>query len=111
MQRTRSKTPSSMFTDEYIMDILVTAIEGGCDHWMDDVVEYNPDSHAIIIADDGAGTVSKFTINADIIRHGIDLLAKSDLFWHYADLLKENYDAATADVILQLALFGEVVYG
>jgi hypothetical protein len=30
---------------------------------------------------------------------------------HYADLVEENDDAITGDVFLQLAVFGELIYG
>ena len=30
---------------------------------------------------------------------------------HYADLVEENDDAETGDIWLQLAVFGEVIYG
>lgn len=96
--------PSSAFTDEEINDVFVTALEGGIDHFVNEFIEYKPSAtHAVIRVDREV-----FTITADTIRLGIDRLAKSDLWWHYADLLKETYDAETADVIVQLALFGDV---
>lgn len=42
--------------------------------------------------------------------HGLLLMAK-ETPWHWNDLLAENSDATTADVFMQFALFGAVVYG
>lgn len=44
------------------------------------------------------------------VRKGLRLM-KKDYPYHYADLVEENDDAETGDVWLQLAVFGEVIYG
>ena len=44
------------------------------------------------------------------VRKGLRLM-KKECPHHYADLMEENDDAITGDVWLQLAVFGEVIYG
>ena len=44
------------------------------------------------------------------VRKGLRLMKKKYPH-HYADLVEENDDAITGDVWLQLAVFGEVIYG
>ena len=46
----------------------------------------------------------------DAIEQGIQLLERlyPGLF---ADFIKENEDATTGDIFLQLCLYGEVIYG
>jgi hypothetical protein len=54
----------------------------------------------------------KFTLNKAAIIRGKELMATDPQYSsHYADVLRENDDADTGDVFLQLCLFGEVVYG
>jgi hypothetical protein len=45
------------------------------------------------------------------LQKGLALMAKNYGFTHYADFVNENDDANTADVFLQLSLFGEVIFG
>lgn len=44
------------------------------------------------------------------VRKGLRLM-KKEYPYHYADLVEENDDAITGDVWLQLAVFGELIYG
>ena len=44
------------------------------------------------------------------VRKGLRLMSK-EYPHHYADLVEENDDAITGEVWLQLAVFGEVIYG
>ena len=44
------------------------------------------------------------------VRKGLRLM-KKEYPHHYADLVEENDDAITGDVWLQLAVFGELIYG
>lgn len=53
---------------------------------------------------------AKHHITLDDVRKGLELMR--DLYpQHWADLMEENDDAITGDVWLQLAVFGELVYG
>jgi hypothetical protein len=51
-----------------------------------------------------------FELRLDVIAHGIEVLA-SRYPRHFADLINENGDLITADVLVQCCLFGDVVYG
>lgn len=44
------------------------------------------------------------------VRRGLELM-RDKYPRHYADLVEENDDAITGDVFLQLAVFGELIYG
>lgn len=49
-------------------------------------------------------------INLDTIKRGLELMAEKQPK-HWADFMKEEDDGSTADVFLQLCLFGDVIYG
>lgn len=51
-----------------------------------------------------------FRLDLSAIAQGLDALAR-DYPRHFADLINDNGDALTADVLLQCCLFGELVYG
>lgn len=53
---------------------------------------------------------TKYTLTLKDVRKGLRLM-KKEYPSHYADLVEENDDAITGDVWLQLAVFGEVIYG
>ena len=44
------------------------------------------------------------------MKKGLDLMA-GEHQRHWQDFINENDDADTADVFMQLCLFGEIVYG
>ena len=53
---------------------------------------------------------TKYTLTLKDVRKGLRLMKK--LYpEHYADLVEENDDLITGDVWLQLAVFGELIYG
>lgn len=49
-------------------------------------------------------------IDLETMEKGLQIMAR-DYKAHYADFLKENDDAETADVFLQCVVFGDVIYG
>ena len=49
-------------------------------------------------------------ITLDNVKKGLELMQEKYPN-HYADLVEENDDAITGDVWLQLAVFGELIYG
>lgn len=51
-----------------------------------------------------------FRLDLNAIARGLDALAQH-YPRHFADLINENGDALTADVLLQCCLFGKLVYG
>jgi hypothetical protein len=59
--------------------------------------------------DNGLKMTHKVLRRADMIK-GLELM-KEKFPKHYADLMNEDDDAVTADVAVQMMLFGEIVFG
>ena len=53
---------------------------------------------------------TKYHITMDNVKKGLEMM-RDQYPRHYADLVEENDDAITGDVFLQLAVFGELIYG
>ena len=118
--------------------ILITAIEGGINYWAR-VLHYNPDMNTdtlpfyfgdecrAVVVEDEDGAESK-TIDTATIRKAMSKLSKGGGYrpdgtapewwtkkWRKA--YKEcadgswDFDASDADTVVQVAIFGEVVYG
>lgn len=117
-------TRQKKLDDRLIKDLLITAVEGGSGYWATFThVARNRD------VEDREGYldvtfVELETIDEDFpcyiglaqMREGIDRLVRlAAVHEHYGkhidDLIEENWDAETADIILQLAVMGEIVYG
>lgn len=52
----------------------------------------------------------KVNVGAEQLRKGLDLMAQHHPR-HFNDFIDENDDAITSDVLLQLAIYGEVIFG
>ena len=121
-------------TNHRAADLLCNAFEGGSNYWymIEDYVEpevvakpwgeeeYHPSyisypfskGGAVIISDLEDEDGEHFTLDHAAIVRGKKIFATDERYsHHYADALKENDDAITGDVFLQLCLFGEVIYG
>lgn len=64
---------------------------------------------ALIIRDNEADG-AQYTLDLAALKKGLQLMA-TKYPKHFADILAENEDNDTSDVLVQLALFGDVVYG
>lgn len=53
---------------------------------------------------------TKYHLTIEGVKKGLELM-RDEYPRHWADLAEEEDDAITGDVFLQLAVFGEVVYG
>lgn len=127
-------------TEQDIRDLLSGAFEGGSNYWyriekkklppgttMEDFKEGGSmqprdtyyhwsqliptyEGGALIIRDISEGEGEKYTLDLPALKKGWELLGKK-----YPKIQKEvlegNYDASDADVFLQLAVFGDVIYG
>lgn len=104
---------------ERLHNMLISAFEGGSNYWIKSIerkycnVEctYNssvPFVGGTLIVTSHDGKTGKLTINT--LVGGIALMSEKHPR-HFSDLMNENDDATTADVFVQLAAFGEVVYG
>lgn len=52
-----------------------------------------------------------YHINREAVSRGLHLMANGEFRQHFNDIIKEIYDATTGDILIQLAVFGEVKYG
>lgn len=100
-----------------IEDLLVGAFEGGSNYWIKSikrVTERHPDIYQAAFGDGlhirADGEPQPRHLDRGHLEQGLRLLAEKHPS-HMADILDGNDDATTADVFLQLCLFGEVVYG
>jgi hypothetical protein len=117
-------------TKQRISDLLCSAFEGGSNYWYiiaecvePPVLEFRTsdktifkhldyplnDGGGLLIGDQEDEDRQPILLDFAAIRKGLTLLAEK-YPRHWADFLSENDDASTADVFLQLCLFGEVVY-
>lgn len=106
-------------TREMVDDILTTAFEGGINYWCTKVGVTAPDDLDVTYA-------------SELLSHGVDMdiycedgevyqltlskfiLGLQDACKHYGwslSRLYDDHDAEIADVVVQYALFTEVVYG
>ena len=133
-------TTTHEITPRRIADLMVTAIEGGIGYWCSGVklrsagdvnfdrvhkgpwydnpeVYENPELKIEVIEAEGSdGTENvTHTIGLKEMEKGFVLLqtfgADHCKGYCWRDFLNDNEDAITADVWLQLATFGELVYG
>lgn len=65
---------------------------------------------ALIIQDNEADTEKCYTLDRAAIENGLQLMA-TKYPKHFADFITENDDNDTADVLVQFALFGDIIYG
>lgn len=122
-------------TKERIANLLCCAFEGGSNYWYwidkfikPPILEWQNDPEqvfqhidyplnkggALIISDkeDDSPAKSKKTYRLDLesITKGLQVMADK-CPRHFADMVSEDFDATTGDVLLQCCLFGEVIYG
>lgn len=109
-------------TSQRIADLVVTAFEGGSNHWIEkveriagaasdqpwyaDPLLYDGVFHIRVWADG-----SPYELTVENAKRGFVLLAQQFESTHWADFMEENEDADTADVWLQLSVFGDIIYG
>jgi hypothetical protein len=120
----------SLIHDHRVADLLCGAFDGGSNYWysIENYVipeslakpwgsEYTPQyvsipmskGGAVIIVDNENPDSEKFTLDQAAIERGKKLI-ETDYKSDYIDILKENDDANTSDVFLQLCLFNKVIY-
>ena len=100
-------------TDEQLDDMLCSALEGGINYWARSVKVKGNDfrgaewAHevvtrggSLIVTDDDDG--KEYTLTLKKVLKGLSLKESLDL---------DNYDAGDADDVIQLALFGKLIYG
>lgn len=106
-------------------DLIITALEGGSNYWYylpyqfrntpkwmapaEYVIQeiHKGESYKVLDNEDGEYLGE---LNAPNIVRAKKLL-KKDYSEFYADVMKDEWDAETADVFFQLLVMGELVYG
>ena len=115
--------------DEKIQDLIITAVEGGCRYWASfkfpenwkekyQSYEQIPFKEGNIEVYDVETDELLGYLNRASVKVGLQLMAdRKDLKCkqipnrHFKNLSTDNEDAETADVFLQLAVMGEIVFG
>lgn len=103
-----------------IEDAIIIAIEGGSNYWyMIEKGRWNAGAHiwdgTLTVSNrklvDGEGDeLKQVVLNEQTIAKGFTIF-KQKYSRHYQDLMDENDDAETGDVLLQCIVLGEVCYG
>ncbi|MFI5402433.1 MAG: hypothetical protein ACHQ1G_05810 [Planctomycetota bacterium] len=123
---TTTKMRSARFTvtveEQRLRDLLCSAVEGGSNYWASfsddertDKLDYI--SVRVKVTEEPvkckAGIVRTKLVRASDLIRGLERMAADSpgMRQHLGDFLAENDDADTADVVLQMTLFGEVVFG
>jgi hypothetical protein len=112
--------------DERVFHLLTSALEGGSNYWYM-MTEYHipagneaPEfpwhkapflegGYTLFADKENPEDKTRYRLNREAMEKGLQLLAK-EYPHHFKDFIEENDDAETADVWLQLSLFGEVLY-
>lgn len=65
---------------------------------------------ALILVDTIDEDHPRYTLDLEAIKRGLDIMAEL-CAEHFADIVNENEDAITGNVLVQCALLGDIVYG
>lgn len=125
-------TGTEITDDKDVADLLVAAFEGGANYWIGrmDVVsqgdgqfgsnDVNNDDYypMCVLAPIRGGKLritpddddKAYTLDRAAIQRGLQLM-RTKYHRHWADFMTCDYDATTGDVLLQLAVLGDIVYG
>lgn len=102
-------------------DQITSAIEGGSNYWASiNVGEHQPGwlnyftakFTVTEISDEKAGAIQgqTYELSLDKLKAGLQVLATKYMH-HFKDVIDGTGDTTTGDVLVQCALFGEIVYG
>jgi len=108
---------------QLLKDLLCTALEGGSNYWYLIVRSNRKDGefyHDVPFREDGVLEMTDvqddrndddcFPVTEAMLVEGLARM-ETKAKRHYLDAVRGDWDAATADVFLQMSVFGEVVYG
>ena len=115
-------------SDQRIKDLLANALEGGSNYWCW-ITSYNypegqtretmklefpridlPFAGGSLTIVDFEGDMPDKVLDRKALLKGLSIMAKDEPR-HFADFMSQHDDAITADVFLQCACFGKVIYG
>jgi hypothetical protein len=109
--------------EQYLDDILITAVEGGIGYWSvgRKYVWSDDGPTSVEIRQDDEDDAPWHLVDRSAIRKGIELVLSGEMSVHesYADTLRKAerekdagyIDAEIADMIVQAAVLGDIVYG
>jgi len=107
-----------------IDDLVTGAVEGGSKHWIGETkiiggmegkegysfVNLLREGVKILFVNNKDGSSAYLTLER--MFNALLIMANSKIsFHHWGNILTEKEDGKTSDIFLQLALFGEIVYG
>jgi len=102
---------------QLINDLFTTACEGGINYWcnLNNYDYKNTTSDYTIDSSDSPSDIPKQgTISNETIIKGIKALQEMNSSFSRGalnDIVNEDFDAETGDVVLQLGLFGKIIFG
>lgn len=102
---------------QLINDLFITACEGGINHWckLENYDYKNTTSNYKIFLTgaegyaDNTGTITDKTIVAGIKK--LQSMNTSFSRRVLSDIINEDFDAVTGDIVLQLGLFNDIIFG
>jgi len=107
--------------EEFLADILTTAVEGGVNYWAyADAYIHTPSKDAAVLLEEAEEDECPHYVDIDSIAKGIALYLEhlrpqNEYRKRIAEANRDNdageLDAEDADVIVQFAIFGEIKYG
>lgn len=124
------------FEEKDIADLLCSAIEGISRNWAEFPISsknkkpvnfnntkegdekythisypMNEGGEIIVVDTEGYGKNTEYTLNLVKIRRGLKRMARSKEYaFRFQNIVKGDYDTIDADVFLQFAVLGEVLY-
>ena len=114
---------TKMISNENINDLMVTALEGGINYWCGKVriIKFPENTSDNVLASDvisGDGELKLFDaesddswiLTKDKFLNGVIKTLKWGNFESVEEMM-DNHDAETADVLIQFALFDDIVFG
>lgn len=106
-------------SEDLVKDVVITALEGGSNYWYNiakhnidgDLYDglFNQKNAKMLITDIETGEYLG-DLTLEHLNAGLTLMAR-DHRESFSAIIGESYDANDADILLQLAVLGEVVYG
>lgn len=105
-----------MITNEFVKDVITTAIEGGINYWAN-TLAYKPSAGRATIQDLDSDLV--YEVRPEDVKATMQSIVNywmpTEVPQHLIDLIKAgdagNIDADDADMIIQLTVFTEIIYG
>ena len=110
-----------------VQDVLCNGLEGGIGYWggienyvfpegktTDDYtyphLELPFEDGGAVILKDHYGDEEDLKIDKEALERGLQIMANK-YQWHFMNILNDNADAETGDVLVQCATMGDIVYG